>query len=210
MLPVSLNLKPLHHLSRTTSARLRIGCGESLFNILANHFGPVMTGARVLDLFAGTGALGLEALSRGAEHATFVDTGVEARALLRENIQEFGVAGQSRMLRRDATDLGQIQRILPCNLVFLDPPYAKGLGDKALAVAYEADGSRPKLSWFWKRKRALRSRHLTASNCSMNAPMAIQLFTSSKRLPRKTSTPDLIRGYRLVRSRLKAGWCRKV
>ncbi|WP_027833661.1 16S rRNA (guanine(966)-N(2))-methyltransferase RsmD [Maritalea myrionectae] len=118
---------------RPTSDRVR----ESLFNILANHFGPVMTGTRVLDLFAGTGALGLEALSRGAEHATFVDTGVEARALLRENIQEFGVAGQSRMLRRDATDLGQIQRILPCNLVFLDPPYAKGLGDKALAVAYE-------------------------------------------------------------------------
>lgn len=118
---------------RPTSDRVR----ESLFNILANHFGPVMSGCRVLDLFAGTGALGLEALSRGAEHSTFVDTGVEARALLRENIQNFGVAGQSRMLRRDATDLGQIQRILPCNLVFLDPPYATGLGDKALAAAFE-------------------------------------------------------------------------
>jgi len=120
---------------RPTSDRVR----ESLFNILANHFGPAFHEVRVLDLFAGTGALGLEALSRGAEHATFVDTGVEARALLRENIQDFGVAGQARMLRRDATDLGQVQRIPPCNLVFLDPPYNLGLGEKALRAAL--DGS---------------------------------------------------------------------
>ncbi|MGJ8529523.1 16S rRNA (guanine(966)-N(2))-methyltransferase RsmD [Maritalea sp.] len=116
---------------RPTSDRVR----ENLFNILANHFGPTFHEVRVLDLFAGTGALGLEALSRGAEHATFVDTGVEARALMRENIQDFGVAGQARMLRRDATDLGQVQRIPPCNLVFLDPPYSQGLGEKALAAA---------------------------------------------------------------------------
>ncbi len=118
---------------RPTSDRVR----ESLFNILANHFGPVYHEVRVLDLFAGSGALGIEALSRGAEHVTFVDTGVEARALLRENIQDFGIAGQSRMLRRDATDLGQVQRIPPCNLVFLDPPYGKGLGEKALRAAID-------------------------------------------------------------------------
>jgi len=118
---------------RPTSDRVR----ESLFNILANHFGPAFHGVRVLDLFAGTGALGLEALSRGAEHATLVDTGVEARALMRENIQELGVAGQARMLRRDATDLGQVQRIPPCNLVFVDPPYGKGLGEKSIKVAIE-------------------------------------------------------------------------
>lgn len=120
---------------RPTSDRVR----ESLFNILANQFGPAFHQVRVLDLFAGTGALGLEALSRGAEHATFVDTGVEARALMRENIQDFGVAGQARMLRRDATDLGQVQRIPPCNLVFLDPPYNQGLGEKALRAALDGN-----------------------------------------------------------------------
>lgn len=118
---------------RPTTDRVR----ENLFNILSNHFGPVYHEVRVLDLFAGSGALGIEALSRGAEHVTFVDTGVEARALLRENIQEFGVAGQARMLRRDATDLGQVQRIPPCNLVFLDPPYGLGLGEKALRAALD-------------------------------------------------------------------------
>lgn len=136
---------------RPTSDRVR----ESLFNILANYFGPVMSDCRVLDLFAGTGALGLEALSRGAEHVTFVDTGVEARALLRENIQNFGVAGQSRMLRRDATDLGQIQRILPCNLVFLDPPYAKGLGDKALAVAHKGGWIAPEAIIAWEEQKGV-------------------------------------------------------
>lgn len=136
---------------RPTSDRVR----ESLFNILANYFGPVMSECRVLDLFAGTGALGLEALSRGAEHVTFVDTGVEARALLRENTQTFGVAGQSRMLRRDATDLGQIQRIQPCNLIFMDPPYTMGLGEKALQVAWDGGWVAPEAIIVWEEKKGV-------------------------------------------------------
>lgn len=135
---------------RPTSDRVR----ESLFNILANHFGPAFHEVRVLDLFAGTGALGLEALSRGAEHATFVDTGVEARALLRENIQDFGVAGQARMLRRDATDLGQVQRIPPCNLVFLDPPYNLGLGEKALRAALDGNWIADSAIIVWEEAKA--------------------------------------------------------
>lgn len=113
---------------RPTSDRVR----ESLFNILASRIGPVFEGKRVLDLFAGTGALGLEALSRGAAHAIFVDAGIEARGLIRDHIQSFGVAGQAKLLKRDATSLGHVERFRPFDLVFLDPPYGKGLGEKAL------------------------------------------------------------------------------
>ena len=84
---------------RPTSDRAR----ESMFNILGSRLGPVLEGKRVLDLFAGTGALGLEALSRGAAHVTFVDTGAEARGLIRDHIQAFGAAGITKLLRRDAT-----------------------------------------------------------------------------------------------------------
>ena len=77
-----------------------------MFNILASRLGPVFSGIRVLDLFAGTGALGLEALSRGAAHVTFVDTGAEARGLIRDHIEAFGAGGITKLLRRDATALG--------------------------------------------------------------------------------------------------------
>src|SRR6476646_6323245 len=87
---------------RPTADRLR----EALFNILMHAYGDPVSGARVLDLFAGTGALGLEALSRGAAYALFVDDGVAARALLRANIEALGVAGITRVFRRDATKLG--------------------------------------------------------------------------------------------------------
>lgn len=119
---------------RPTSDRVR----ESVFNILANSFGPNFADVRVLDLFAGTGALGLEALSRGAASAIFVDMGAESRGLIREHMINFGVTGQSKLLRRDATDMGPVGNIPPCNLVFCDPPYGQGLGEKALASA--ADG----------------------------------------------------------------------
>src|SRR5262245_24667120 len=89
---------------RPTADRLR----ESLFNILVHAHGDPVTGARVLDLFAGTGALGLEALSRGAAFALFVDDGAEARALLRENIAALGLGGVTRIFRRDATRLGAV------------------------------------------------------------------------------------------------------
>ena len=87
---------------RPTADRLR----ESLFNILTHAYGDPIEGARVLDLFAGTGALGIEALSRGAAYVLFVDDGVEARALLRNNTEALGLGGTSRIFRRDATKLG--------------------------------------------------------------------------------------------------------
>ncbi len=86
----------------------------------------------MLDLFAGTGALGLEAISRGASGAVFVDTGAEARGIIRDHIEAFGIAGTAKLLRRDATELGQAGTMGPFDLVFLDPPYGKGLGERAL------------------------------------------------------------------------------
>ena len=116
---------------RPTADRLR----ESLFNILVHAYGDPLADARVLDLFAGTGALGLEALSRGAAFTLFVDEGIEARALLRQNVETLGVAGISRIFRRDATKLGPAHPVEPFSLVFLDPPYGKGLAEKALVSA---------------------------------------------------------------------------
>ncbi len=89
----------------------------------------------MLDLFAGTGALGLEAISRGAASALFVETGVEGRGIIRSNIEALGLTGVTRILRRDATDLGKAGTIQPFDLVFCDPPYGKGLGEQALASA---------------------------------------------------------------------------
>ena len=122
-------LSPSDESIRPTSDRAR----EAMFNILASRIGVHLDGLKVLDLFAGTGALGLEALSRGAQSAVFVDTGAEARGLIRDNIEAFGVAGIAKLLRRDATALGVAGTMGPFDLVFLDPPYSKGLGELALA-----------------------------------------------------------------------------
>lgn len=117
---------------RPTTDRVR----ESLFNTLnGGRFGAPIEGAHVLDLFAGTGALGLEALSRGAKHVTFVDDGRVAGRILRENIQTLGCKAAVKLINRDATRLTPTDA--PCQLVFLDPPYGKGLGDKALRAAQE-------------------------------------------------------------------------
>jgi 16S rRNA (guanine966-N2)-methyltransferase len=116
---------------RPTSDRLR----EALFNILRHSYGDPVTGARVLDLFAGTGALGIEAISRGADYALFVDEGVEARALLRDNVESLGLGGVTRIFRRDASKLGPAHPLDPFSLVFLDPPYGKGLAEKSLISA---------------------------------------------------------------------------
>ena len=91
----------------------------------------------MLDLFAGTGALGLEAISRGAAFALFIDDGAEARALLRQNVETLGLAAVTRIFRRDATKLGPAHPIEPFSLAFLDPPYGKGLAERALASARE-------------------------------------------------------------------------
>ena len=117
---------------RPTADRLR----ESLFNILLHAYGDPMSQARVLDLFAGTGALGIEALSRGAAFTLFVDESAEARALLRENVATLGLGGTSRIFRRDATKLGPVHPLAPFSLVFLDPPYGQGLAARALASAH--------------------------------------------------------------------------
>jgi 16S rRNA (guanine966-N2)-methyltransferase len=124
---------------RPTSDRSR----EALFNILMHAYGDPVTGARVLDLFAGTGALGIEAISRGAAYALFVDDGVEARALLRDNVETLGLGGVTRIFRRDATNLGPAYPLDPFDLAFLDPPYGKGLAEKALASAREGGWLKP-------------------------------------------------------------------
>jgi len=114
---------------RPTADRLR----ESVFNILIHAYDDPISDARVLDLFAGTGALGIEAVSRGATFALFVDNGAEARALLRNNVEALGLGGVTKVYRRDATDLGPAHPVEPFALVFLDPPYGRGLAEKALA-----------------------------------------------------------------------------
>jgi 16S rRNA (guanine966-N2)-methyltransferase len=114
---------------RPTSDRLR----ETIFNILAHGYGDPVAGARVLDLFAGTGAMGLEALSRGAAFALFVDDSAQARGLIRDNVEALGLGGQSRLFRRDATRMGSAAPNEPFSLVFCDPPYGKGLAERALA-----------------------------------------------------------------------------
>jgi 16S rRNA (guanine966-N2)-methyltransferase len=114
---------------RPTADRLR----ESVFNILIHAYDNPIEGARVLDLFAGTGALGIEAISRGAAFALFVDNGPEARSLLRNNVEALGLGGVTKVFRRDATNLGPAHPVEPFSLVFLDPPYSKGLADEALA-----------------------------------------------------------------------------
>ena len=122
---------PAGRATRPTADRLR----QTLFDILAHAHGNPVGGARVLDLFAGTGALGLEALSRGAAWALFVEEAVAARAVIRTNIEALGLTGRTRIFRRDATDLGPAGTVAPFGLVFADPPYGKGLGERALASA---------------------------------------------------------------------------
>jgi len=129
---------------RPTSDKVR----QAMFNILLhNEFGLTLEGARVADLFAGTGALGIEALSHGASFCLFVDDNAESRALIRENIEAMSLTGASKIWRRDATGLGPIAAGSggPFELVFLDPPYHKNLVTPALDSLREggwlADGA---------------------------------------------------------------------
>ncbi len=114
---------------RPTSERLR----ESIFDILEHRYPGLIGGARVVDLFAGSGALAIEALSRGARFALMVDNGVEARALLRANVEAMGLGGVTRIWRADATRLGSAPAGGPFALAFLDPPYGRGLAGPTLA-----------------------------------------------------------------------------
>jgi 16S rRNA (guanine966-N2)-methyltransferase len=131
---------------RPTSDRVR----ESLFNLLlGGRFGDPVTGARVLDLFAGTGALGLEAWSRGAAHVTFVDDGAAAGALIRANVAKAGAQDDTALIRRDATRPGPCA-VPPFDLVFLDPPYGKGLGARALSAARSGGWVAPGALLVWE------------------------------------------------------------
>lgn len=117
---------------RPTSDRVR----EAMFNILEHAItGFSLAGLKVLDLFAGTGALGIEAISRGAAFALLVDDQPDSRGLIRRNVEAMGLTGATKIFRRDATDLGPAGRNDGFGLVFIDPPYGQGLGEKALASA---------------------------------------------------------------------------
>jgi 16S rRNA (guanine966-N2)-methyltransferase len=120
--------------TRPTSDKVR----QALFNVL-EHGAPAFDfeGARVLDLFAGSGALGLEALSRGARFALFIEEAAGARAAIRRNVEALGLTGATKIWRRDATKLGKAGTLQPFDLVFCDPPYRQGLGERALAAAVE-------------------------------------------------------------------------
>ncbi|GIT87491.1 MULTISPECIES: 16S rRNA (guanine(966)-N(2))-methyltransferase RsmD [Roseobacter] len=128
---------------RPTTDRVR----ESLFNVLSHH--DVIDGARVLDLFAGTGALGLEALSRGAAHVSFVDDGRVAGRLLRENIRKLRVEDLTQIHRCDVRQLPECKSA-PFDLVILDPPYGKGLGAAALARAEAGNWLSPDAFVVWE------------------------------------------------------------
>jgi 16S rRNA (guanine966-N2)-methyltransferase len=125
---------------RPTSERLR----ESIFDILEHRYPGHIEGARVVDLFAGSGALAIEALSRGARFALFVDTGTEARALLRANIEALALGAVTRIWRADATKLGPAPASGAFALAFLDPPYGQNLSGPALACLVEGGWLAPK------------------------------------------------------------------
>jgi 16S rRNA (guanine966-N2)-methyltransferase len=125
---------PSHEGLRPTSDRVR----EAAFNILQHGIDDFdIGGARVLDLFAGTGAMGLEALSRGAAYCLFVEQDADARGLIRQNVEAYGLTGITRIFRRDATTIGPAGRNDSFGLVFCDPPYGQGLGEKGIAAAIE-------------------------------------------------------------------------
>jgi len=123
---------------RPTSDRTR----QAIFNILAHNdlgIGFSLEGARTADLFAGTGALGIEAISHGAAFCLFVDDSAESRALIRQNVEALNLTGVTKIWRRDATNLGPVATGSggPFDLVFLDPPYRKNLLPPALTALRE-------------------------------------------------------------------------
>ena len=133
---------------RPTSDRVR----ESLFSMLAHR--DVVQGARVLDLFAGTGALGLEALSRGAASVCFVENGRVGQKLIAQNIETLRVEDETTLMRNDATRLGAWPHGA-FDLVFLDPPYGKGMGERALQAALAGGWLGPEALIVWEENAAM-------------------------------------------------------
>ncbi len=136
--------------TRPTSDRAR----QAIFNILEHApWSGGLRDLRVIDLFAGSGALGFEALSRGAKFCLFVETDEDARGAIRENVDAMGLFGRTRVHRRDATDLG----LRPggdgpaFDLAFLDPPYGKGLGEAALPALAQGGWLTPGALVVWER-----------------------------------------------------------
>jgi 16S rRNA (guanine966-N2)-methyltransferase len=131
---------PPKQATRPTSDRVR----EAIFNILLHGLpGFGLEGSRVLDLFAGTGAMGLEALSRGARFCQFVEEDPEARAIVRRNAEELGLIGRCKIWRRDATALGPCAPQPPFDLVIADPPYGRGLGEAAATAVVDGGWMAP-------------------------------------------------------------------
>lgn len=116
--------------------------------LTGGRFGDPLTGARVLDLFSGTGALGLEALSRGATSATFVDSGRAAQKLVSQNIATLNEGARTRVISRDATRLGTAETAH--DLIFLDPPYGTGLGERAMHAALTGGWVAPEALIVWE------------------------------------------------------------
>ena len=114
-----------------------------MFNVLSHSYADKLAGARVLDLFAGTGAFGLEAMSRGASYCVFIEESAEGRGLIRTNVETLGLQGRTKIFRRDATALGEAGTITPFDIVFADPPYGKGLAEKALTAAIAGGWLKP-------------------------------------------------------------------
>jgi 16S rRNA (guanine966-N2)-methyltransferase len=134
---------PKGQATRPTSDRVR----QALFDVLTHGApGLDLAALRVLDLFAGSGALGLEALSRGARFCLFIEENAEARAAIRRNVEALGLTGATKIWRRDATKLGEAGTLQPFDLVFCDPPYGKGMGALALGAAQQGG---------WVAKRAI-------------------------------------------------------
>jgi len=117
---------------RPTSDKVR----ESIFNILTHGIDDFeIERVRVIDLFAGTGALGCEALSRGARFCLFIDDAPASRGLIRQNIENLELTGVTRVFRRNAARLGPAGSVKPFDLLFADPPYGQGLAERALSEA---------------------------------------------------------------------------
>lgn len=124
--PKSQNIRP-------TTDRTR----ESLFNIIKHGWPEKLSETHVLDVFAGTGALGFEAMSRGCRFGLFIEQSTEGRGLIRDNVEKLGLSGHTKIARGDATRPSNIGKLKPFDLVFADPPYGKQLGEKALIALLE-------------------------------------------------------------------------
>lgn len=118
---------------RPTKDRTR----ESLFNILEHSYSDLLEDGRMLELFAGTGAVGIEALSRGCEFVLFVEQSIEGRGLLRQNTDNLSLHGCTKIFKRDATKLGPLSKFEQFTILFADPPYGLGLGEKAILSAVD-------------------------------------------------------------------------